>query len=463
MAIVKYGSIRGDMVPKKMVDYILNPAKTTYQKNDTSKPVKLIYSWNCTTEDACKKMNGTHQYFQGNKLDDNSVLGYHFKHSFVPGEIDPQKSFELGCQLIERMMGEDTPFQIVFGTHVDKKHIHNHFYINNISTLDGHKLRSEYKGMQSFLYKMRAISDEICRENGLNVIEKYSDREASKKYKKQNNRQSVYKKWADEKTQETIKTNRDYVRLDIDKILAGDTKDIRAFYSELQKMGYELRVENRQYPSIRRSGTERFIRLTAKSLGEGYSVQDIMDRIAHPGKFQPSFVQREPTSDVWTARRDRPDQKYRYVKFSRPKLNRTEKRYLYRVQFRVLYRLGYKSMLYSYNSPIQKKEVQKHRQLTRQFMYLYRNNIKSSGDLQNHRLHLDEVFQDARFVQRQVYRSKPDENSLGFERWDQRKKEVNYDVRTLRSNIALCDQIQIQQEEMENRKKEQKEENRKER
>jgi len=461
MAVVVYGTIHGTIVPQKLIDYIRNPEKTTYQENDGAAPVKLVYSWNCTEENACQKMNETHQYFDGDNLSDKSVLGYHFKHSFVPGEIDPKKSFELGCQLIERMLGEDTPFQIIFSTHIDREHIHNHFYINNISTLDGHKFRSEYKGMQSALYKMRAISDEICRENGLSVIEKYSDRAAGKKYKGKDNQQSAYKKWAEEKTQAPMQTNRDHIRSDIDKILAGDTKNIQEFYNNLKKLGYELRVENRTHPAIKRSGTERYVRLTTKSLGEGYAIQDILSRIEHPGQFQASFLQSEPSSEIWTARLDRPDQKYRHVKYSRPRLNPVEKRYLYRVQFRVLYRIGFRYSHFTYHIP--KQELQKHQQLTRQFMYLYKNNIKSNEDLQRHAEELQGIFQDARFVQSQVYRSKPDENSLDFEHWDQRKKEVNYDVRTLRGNIALCDQIQRQQDLQEENRTHDQNKNRKER
>lgn len=51
--------------------------------------------------------------------------------------------------------------------HLDKNHLHNHFCFNSVSFIDGGK----YNYSKTEQRKLRNVSDRICREHGLSVIE----------------------------------------------------------------------------------------------------------------------------------------------------------------------------------------------------------------------------------------------------------------------------------------------------
>ena len=58
-------------------------------------------------------------------------------------------------------------FQVVVSTHLNTRHLHNHFVINSVSFKDGYKYYSNLSNT-ALLWK---TSDEICEEYGLSVLE----------------------------------------------------------------------------------------------------------------------------------------------------------------------------------------------------------------------------------------------------------------------------------------------------
>ena len=66
----------------------------------------------------------------------------------------------------DRLWGDR--YQVIVATHLDKEnHLHNHFVLNTVSFADGikyHRTRKDY-------HEMQAVSDALCREYGLSVIE----------------------------------------------------------------------------------------------------------------------------------------------------------------------------------------------------------------------------------------------------------------------------------------------------
>ena len=61
-------------------------------------------------------------------------------------------------------------FEVVVATHLNTGHYHNHFLINSVSFVDGIKFRrtkADYRQMMS-------VSDRLCREAKLHVIESLS-------------------------------------------------------------------------------------------------------------------------------------------------------------------------------------------------------------------------------------------------------------------------------------------------
>ena len=63
----------------------------------------------------------------------------------------------------------DGKYAFVCSTHIDKGHIHNHFVMCAAErSMTGKKLNDNL----ALLHKIQKTNDEICRENGLSVIEK---------------------------------------------------------------------------------------------------------------------------------------------------------------------------------------------------------------------------------------------------------------------------------------------------
>ena len=58
-------------------------------------------------------------------------------------------------------------YEVVVATHQNTNHIHNHFIINSVSCKDGKK----YNNNRTNLAKLRHISDSICAEYGLSVLD----------------------------------------------------------------------------------------------------------------------------------------------------------------------------------------------------------------------------------------------------------------------------------------------------
>ena len=92
----------------------------------------------------------------------------HFVQSFAPGEkITPEEAHELAKHFAEKCdCFKD--FEVLIATHKDREHIHTHFIVNSVSYTDGHKFQMSAKDLQN----MKDLSDDICKEYGLSVVEK---------------------------------------------------------------------------------------------------------------------------------------------------------------------------------------------------------------------------------------------------------------------------------------------------
>lgn len=184
------------------------------------------------------------------------VLGYHFIQSFKPKEATPETVHEIGVEFARRCFGER--FEVVIGTHLDRNHLHNHIVVNSVSFADGKKYHSNAK---SYFGDIRKISDEICREYGLSVIE------PQKKgvpygvlHAEQNGKQTV----------------RSQIRADIDEIIKASL-NFTVFLELLKKRGYTVKYQNVKHTAVKPPYSKKFIRLD--SLGEGYSDKEIEERI----------------------------------------------------------------------------------------------------------------------------------------------------------------------------------------
>lgn len=109
---------------------------------------------------------------------------------------------------------------------------------------------------------MQTVSDELCREYRLSVIEN-----------PQYGKSKQYGEWRAE--QEQRPTWRGLIRADIDEAIRQSMTE-RQFFDNLRKKGYEVKIG--KDISVRPPGKERFVRLV-RNFGENYSIEQIRRRI----------------------------------------------------------------------------------------------------------------------------------------------------------------------------------------
>lgn len=239
---------------KERTDYGKNPEKT--------EEGKLISAYECdpSTVDAefllwkskYKATTGREQ------KTDNDVICYQLRQSFYPGEITPEEANRIGYELAMRWT--KGCHQFIVTTHTDKAHIHNHIYYNSTS-LDFSRKYRDFLGSGRAL---RKLSDTICLENGLSIVE-HPKLKSQGKYKH-------YGEW--EKGRDKPPTFQQKLCAAIDAALAKEPADFPAFLSLLEQSGYEVK-QRRGVISFRAPGQERFTRLRASTLGKGYGQEDI--------------------------------------------------------------------------------------------------------------------------------------------------------------------------------------------
>lgn len=244
------------------LDYIMNEDKTDEKI--------LISSFACNPKTA-------HLEFEQTKRECNSkakILARHLIQAFAPGETTPEQAHQIGLDLCERVL--QGKYEYVLTTHIDKGHLHNHILFNNVSFETG----KAYQSNKRSYHQIRNISDELCRENGLSVIDE--------SYKKFKNRYSTngksYKEYTEFKKGNSWKNK---LQLAIDKaILKSNTYE--EFLKTMEKLGYEIKIG--KYLAFRhkdKKDTGRFTRTKANVLGEDYTKERIKERIEDPNKSKP--------------------------------------------------------------------------------------------------------------------------------------------------------------------------------
>ena len=177
----------------------------------------------------------------------SDVLCYQIRQSFYPGEITPEEANRISYELAMRWTKGRHAFIVT--THTDKQHIHSHIYYNS-TTLD---CTRKFRNFWGSSFALRRLSDRLCLENGLSIVENPKPRS---------------------KGQKKPLTYQDRLRAAIDTALAKKPADFPAFLSLMEQAGYEVK-QRRGAISFRAPGQERFTRLRSDTLGEGYSETDI--------------------------------------------------------------------------------------------------------------------------------------------------------------------------------------------
>lgn len=247
------------------LDYGKNPEKT--------EDGKYISSYECDPATVAAEFllaKASYKAMTGREQKKGSdVLCYQIRQSFYPGEITPEEANRISYELAMRWTKGRHAFIVT--THTDKQHIHSHIYYNS-TTLD---CTRKFRNFWGSSFALRRLSDRLCLENGLSIVENPKPRSKGKFRN--------YGEW--QAGQKKPLTYQDRLRAAIDTVLAKRPADFPAFLFLMEQAGYEVK-QRRGAISFRAPGQERFTRLRSDTLGEGYSEADI--RAALSGSRQRS-------------------------------------------------------------------------------------------------------------------------------------------------------------------------------
>lgn len=261
MATTSIWSIKNNL--KQSINYIINPEKTINEyygkdsynylelsstKNYNFKNEKTHYvsCLNCSETDPYEDMKFTKErYFKT-----DGILAFHAYQSFKEGEISADVAHEIGVKFAEEMF-ED--YEVVVATHQNTNHIHNHFIINSVSFMTGKK----YNNNRTNLAKLRQISDSLCAEYELSVLDENISYKNTYKHKVINN--DYYKILKD----------------DLDSVIRYSVT-LKQVMDRMKSLGYQCYSRN-DVITIYRDGYNK-VRIK-KAFGNDYSKDRINERL----------------------------------------------------------------------------------------------------------------------------------------------------------------------------------------
>ncbi len=209
---------------KRLINYILREDKTRdYLKGGILCNADTAYEEFILTK-------AIHDKLPTEKLSRSNQV-FHFVQSFKEEEVTPELAKKIADELLEFDLFKG--FQVVYATHVDKKHIHTHFAINSVNY--GNGLRWHISNYD--LKKLKDYSDEICRKYNLTIIPE------KEKLNRKENRLSHHissGEYRARKDGRSWKAETLYAGLAAKKI----AKDREEFIQIMQSFGYKIRWED---------------------------------------------------------------------------------------------------------------------------------------------------------------------------------------------------------------------------
>ncbi len=176
------------------------------------------------------------------------IIAYQIRQSFKPGEVTPEEANRIGYETAMRWTKGRHAF--IVATHVDKAHIHNHIIYNSTDLDCERKFRDFFFSGVA----LRKVSDTVCLENGLSVIEPRRPSERARRTEYPNRR-----------------SFREEIREAIDACMEQKPKDMDALLKLLEEMGYE--IKRGKYISVKGGDQKKFLRF--RSLGAGYREEEL--------------------------------------------------------------------------------------------------------------------------------------------------------------------------------------------
>ncbi len=235
-------------------DYGQNPAKTLGGE--------LIRSYECdplTADAEFLLAKAKYKAITGrSQKKDADVLCYQIRQSFPPGELSPEEALDIGYELAMRWTKGKHAFFVV--SHADRPHPHVHIYYNS-TTLDCSR---KYNNFFNSSFALRRLSDRICLEHDLSVIQNPKLHSKGKFLH--------YGQWLGENRKPSQK---EQLRVLIDTALSQQPVDLPAFLALLEESGVEVRHGRGGVLSFKLPGFERPARWRSSTLGDGYGPEDV--------------------------------------------------------------------------------------------------------------------------------------------------------------------------------------------
>ena len=261
---------KGKSVAKSLRD------RTDYAKNgEKTENGQFISSYACQAETVDEEFMLSKREYERltGRHPRGNIIAYQIRQSFKPGEITPEEANQVGYETAMRFTKGNHAF--IVATHTDRAHIHNHIIFNSTSLDCTHKFRDFF-----FVgIALQRLSDIICLEHGMSVIERKKPSERQKRT-----------------TYPEKKSFRDEIKEAINQILSeGGVKDFDELIHKLEDKGYE--IKRGKHISLKGKNQKRFIRL--RSLGNGYTDEDLKKILA--GEMERAFDE-EPKQEFKPSR-----------------------------------------------------------------------------------------------------------------------------------------------------------------
>ena len=420
---------------KKVIDYARNPEKTVERSPEVLTPLHAINGvveyaademktetrayvscFNCTSEETAAL-----EFMQVKELWDKTEgrLCFHGYQSFKADEIDAETAHAIGKKLAERLWADR--FQVVVATHCNTGHYHNHFVLNSVSFADGY----HYVNSKADYEAMREVSDELCREYGLSVVENPSGR--GKHY---------MEVIAEREGRTPLKKS---IRNDIDRAIMASLT-IYEFYDYLESVGYEIKyfkedgITALKYPGLKPPGAKSYFRF--HRLGEGYRLEDINNRILKNRQRYLPFPDEEKEA-VRERRIKQPPPVYGQSKSS---LQRLYLRYCYELHIIEKHPASAQRV-----SVFLREDIAKLDRLDAETRLLAKNKISTYEDMSTHKFALTrkigELEEKRAELRNEARRYKRGNALITAEAVKVQISDITKELRQLRKEVSLCDDI----------------------
>lgn len=435
MAVTKIWPIKGRV--DKVIDYARNPEKTresSYGKQEQLHIIDGVVEYaanemktetrayvtciNCREDIASRQFLETKDYWtrvSGKSKYDGRVC-FHGYQSFAAQEVNAETAHEIGVRLAETLWGDQ--FEIIVATHCNTGHYHNHFVLNSVSWRDGHKF---HNGPDDY-EKMKNLSDRLCREYGLSVIEEPAGRGRN------------YGEYLAEKNGKP--TYRGTIRQDIDRAIAASMTE-REFFHNLEEMGYEIKLYGSggkvlMHPALKPSGAKGFFRF--HSLGEGYDLDSLTEKILQNRKRKNPFPEEEKQKVQAYRREHQPKEKAKG-------LHALYLRYCFELHILYQFPTSYKKVSFYMREDLARLEM-----LDQQTRFLGENHIDTIGELTQTREKIRSAMEDLsekrKGLRNQLKRYVRSGDQEGINIARKGIEEVSAELKKRRYEVKLCDNIE---------------------